>query len=292
MLKRIQGTRKEVALSLLACLLIGVPLYWLESTRLQNFNVDWNIAFYPATRLLLHGQNPYAVPYFHNPVWALIPLVPCAMLGQQVGGLLLFFFTLFTFAFMGLRFKAKPVALVALLLSPLLFYNLFLGNIDALVLWALLLPPPVGLFLVALKPQVGIGIAAYLAFTSWRDGGWRKLLWTVAPVILGLGVSFLVFGNWMTSSSEDVLSAYWNLSLFPWSVPVGLLVLAVALWRHRETISASASPFLAPYVSLGSWSIALLGLLDSNLLMVGIVFGLWLLYLLNSFLGFHPVFGP
>ncbi len=276
--------RRDIALLVLVCLVIGIPLYWFESTQLLHFNVDWNIAFYPAARLLLQGHNPYWIPFFHNPIWALIPLIPFALLGHSLGGALLFFFSLFTYAFVAYHFKGKPVALVALLLSPLVFYNQFLGNIDSLVLWGLLLPPPVGLFFIAIKPQIGIGIALYLAYAVWLEGGWRKLLWSFAPVTVALTISFLLFGNWVVSTSENVISANWNLSLFPWSIPIGLLLLFVAFRRRRVTVSLSASPFLAPYLSLGSWSIALFGLLNSNLLMVGTVFGLWLLYALHAIL--------
>ncbi len=276
--------RRHIALLVLVCLIIGIPLYWFESTQLLHFNVDWNIAFYPATKLLLQGRNPYWIPFFHNPVWALIPLVPFALLGHSLGGALLFFFSLFTYAFVAYHFKGKPVALVALLLSPLVFYNQFLGNIDSLVLWGLLLPPPIGLFFIAIKPQIGIGIALYLAYSVWLEGGWRKLLLSFAPVTVALAISFLLFGNWVVSTSENVISANWNLSLFPWSIPIGLLLLFVAFRRRRLTVSLSASPFLAPYLSLGSWSIALFGLLDNNPLMVGSVFGLWLLYALRAML--------
>ncbi len=274
---------KGIGLSILVAVLIGVPLYWLESTHLQYFNVDWNIAFYPATRLLLQGQNPYSVTPFHNPVWALLPLIPLVLLGQRTGGLLLFFFSLFSYTFLGFHFKAKPLALIALLLSPLMFYNLFLGNIDALVLWGLLLPPPIGLFLVAIKPQIGIGISIYLAYSLWRESGWRGLLLGFAPVTVALVLSFLLFGNWMANPAENVVTAYWNLSLFPWSLPIGLALLVIALRRRKLTVSISAAPFLAPYLSLGSWSVALMGLLENNLAMVTVVSGLWLLYALHQF---------
>lgn len=266
------------ALPALATLIIGIPLYWYQSTYLLHFNVDWNIAVYPATRLLLQGQNPYSVGHLHIPIWGLIPLIPFVVLGHGLGGLLLFFFNLFTYAYVGQHFKGKPVALLALLLSPLVFYNLFLGNIDSLVLWGLLLPPPLGLFLIAIKPQIGFGVAVYLAWAAWREGGWRRVLLTFAPVSAALVASFLIFGNWATNTSEDVITAYWNFSFFPWSLPVGLLLLGLAIARRRITISLSASPFFAPYISVGSWFVAFMGLLENNLAMVGTVAGLWLLY--------------
>ncbi len=275
---------RDIALLASACLLIGIPMYWFQSTHLVHFDVDWNIAFYPATRLLLQGHNPYSVGTLHIPIWGLIPLIPFVVLGHDLGGLLLFFFNLFTYAYVGYRFKGKPVALLALLLSPLVFYNLFLGNIDSLVLWGLLLPPPIGLFLIAIKPQIGIGVAVYLARAAWLEGGWRKLLLSFAPVTAALVISFLVLGNWVAGTSEDVLTAYWNFSFFPWGLPIGLLLLVLAISRRKIAVSLSASPFLAPYISVGSWFVAFMGLLEDNLAMVGVVCGLWLLYGAYAFL--------
>ncbi len=74
------------------------------------------------------------------------------------------------------------------------------------------------------------------------------------------------------------------MSLFPWSVPVGLAPKGLSIRRLELTLALSSSPFLAPYISLGSWSIALFGLLESPPAMVGVVFGLWLFYGLYSYL--------
>lgn len=280
--KAVLVKRRDILLLAVACLIIGIPLYWFQSTHLIHFDADWNIAFYPASKLLLQGQNPYFVGRLHIPVWGLIPLIPFVLLGHDLGGLLLFFFNLFTYAYVGYRLKGKPVALLALLLSPLVFYNLFLGNIDSLVLWGLLLPPPVGLFLIVIKPQIGIGVVVYIARATWLEGGWRKLLLTFAPVTAALAISFLVLGNWVANTSEDVVTAYWNFSFFPWSVPIGLAILIWAMARRKLALSLSASPFLAPYISVGSWFVLFMGLLENNLAMVGASFGLWLLYAVHT----------
>lgn len=272
--------KRDILFLVLGCLILGIPLYWYESTHLIFFAVDWHLVFYPATKLVLQGLNPYVIGQFHNPVWALLPLIPFALLGEDMGRLALFFFGLFTFAFIGYRLKARPFALVAFLLSPLVFYYLFLGNIDSLVLWGLLMPAPIGLFLVVIKPQIGIAIAVYWGYVAWRAGGWRKVILTFLPVATALALSFLVFGNWAADQTDHLVSAKWNTSMFPWSLPVGVLLIFVALRSGKIQTSMAASPFLSPYVGLGSWAFSLMGLLNNNLMMFAAVFGLWLLYIL------------
>jgi hypothetical protein len=269
--------------AVLYTLIIGIPLYLFQSTRLQNFGVDWNIAFYPATILLLHGQNPYQIAQFHNPVWALVPMIPFALLGLNLGRCALFYFNLFSVIYIALRLRARSVAFVAFVLSPFLYYYLFLGNIDTLVLWGMFMPPMIGLFFATIKPQVGIGIMAYWAYTMWRQKGILKALLVYLPITMAFVGSFLLFGNWTVDKSDHLLyGAYWNVSFFPWSVPIGVLLTAIAIRNSMPKIAVAASPFMTPYLSLGTWSFALMALLEHNLLMTAVVGGTWLLYILNQ----------
>jgi hypothetical protein len=272
--------KRDVPLIFLLSMLAGSLLYWFQSTRLEHFAVDWNIAFYPATKLLLQGQNPYQVPYFHNPVWTLVPLIPFALLGEGYGRFALYCFNLFSVAFIAYRLRPRPLAYAALLLSPLLYYFMFLCNVDVLVLWGLFLPPWAGLLLVMVKPQVGIGIAAYWVYRLWRELGLWKTIARLLPLLLLTTGSFLLFGNWLRDDSDRLLGgAYWNVSFFPWSLPIGLAILYVALRKRRVHAAIAASPFLSPYLSWGTWFFALLGLVRNSLAMVAVVFGSWLIYL-------------
>jgi len=240
---------------------------------------DWSSTFYPATHNLLHGENPYMVVKFHNPVWALFPLIPFTLMGEYIGGIALFIFNLFTFTFAALRLKARPVAMVAFLLSPLVIFDLCIGNIDSLALVGFLFPAPIGLFFAALKPQIGIAMAIFWAYQAWRMGGLWKVALTFFPTISALALTFLLYGNWIVDKSDHLLGAAWNTSFFPWSIPVGLVLLYLAIHREKLLPSIAASPFLSPYVGFQSWSIALAGLLEYDLPMVAVVFGMWLIYI-------------
>ncbi|HTP01346.1 MAG TPA: hypothetical protein VMJ64_08235 [Anaerolineales bacterium] len=241
------------------------------------FNSDWHFTFYPAVVYLLHGQNPYQVATLHNPVWALLPLVPFALFGETAGGWLFAIFSLFTYGFVAYRLKARPWALAAFLLSPPVLNSLILGNIDALILWGFLLPAPIGLFLVLAKPQLGIGIAIYWGYVAWKEGRMRKLVITFLPVTIFFCASFAIFGNWLASRGDDVVAAYWNASLFPWSVPAGIMLLYLGLKYLKQRMAIASSPLLSPYVSFGSYSVALVGLLGTELWMITTVVALWAL---------------
>lgn len=272
--------KRDLVIILLLTLLVGSPVYWFES-RASNFATDWHEAFYPATALMLHGINPYGIAKFHSPPWTLIPLIPFVLLGEHYGALLLFYFNLFTFAAVGYLLKARLPALVMFVLSPfVLYYFLYRGNTDALVMWGFLLPPQIGLFLVMTKPQIGIAVAVYWAWKAWKSGGLLGLARQFAPVFVLSAVCFLVFGNWLTSG-EDVITASWNASFFPWSIPIGLSLLAWSLRRKDMLPAMAASPFLSPYLQLGSWSIALIALLRSNIVMLVFFVAAWTLVLRN-----------
>lgn len=260
--------------------LYAIVLCQSEIRTLLNFGVDWRETYYPAVALLLHGQNPYSVTTLHNPIWALIPLVPFALAGEKAGAIFMFFAAFGAYAYVARKLGATPVALFLFMLSPLIVYNLMLGNIDWLVVLGFIMPPSVGLFFVLLKPQIGIAVAIYWLWTSYKSGGVKNVGKTFLPVTLFIILSFFLFGNWMVGKSDNLLSATWNLSLFPYSVPIGLILLFMA-WKNKN-YAVSASPFFSPYMSLGSWSIAQLGLVDNNLLTFAVTVGLWVMYIAVS----------
>ncbi len=272
------GVRRDLLLSVLCTGLLGVPLYLWEIKYMAWSGVDWWLAFYPASRLLLHGLNPYQIANFHNPVWALLPLLPFALTGKAIGGIAIFFVNLFSFVFVTLRLGGKFPAVLVLVLSPLMIYELYFDNIDWLVLWGFLLPPPIGLFFLALKPQISIGVVIYWAYAAWRRGGWRAVAGTFAPVVIALIASVLFFGNWMKPTSDRLITGFYNMSAFPWSVPIGILVLYLAIRRERMNTAISASPFLSPYLNMGSWTTILVGAADSVPVTTALFVCTWLLF--------------
>jgi hypothetical protein len=43
-------------------------------------------------------------------------------------------------------------------------------------------------------------------------------------------------------------------------VPLGLALIIIGIWKHKDSFAYMASPFLAPYVGANSYTIVVLGL--------------------------------
>lgn len=205
--------------------------------------------FLPAVKALLSGSNPYSIHGFYNPVWILFPLIPLAWLPTSISQVVFSSFGFLVYAGTLLSRRSPSYALFAFLISPVVILSLAYTTTDWIPLLGIFLRPPIGLFLVMLKPQIGIGIALYWAFAAYRIGGWRSLLQTLSPVLL-LGLANLViFG---LPPTQELTLVSWNVSIFPWSIPVGLGLLAYAIQKSKPWWTFPASIFLSPYVSFTS----------------------------------------
>jgi len=275
-------------LKILVCVLVFLIAYvWYVRLWWYQLGIDWLETYYPAVHLMLSGQNPYGVTTLHNPFWALFPLAPFVLLGDRAGSLAYLIFSIFTYGFVAYRLRARLIAWTAFMVSLPVLYAMGMQNIDTFVLWGYILPPPIGLFLVLMKPQMGIGISIYWAYLAWRQGGWKKLLVTFAPVSAAFALSFALFGNWLAETSENVVVSKWNASLWPWSIPLGLGLLYFAIRYNNEKAAISSSPMLSPYLAAHSWSVALMGLLEADLLMVLTSAGMWIFYAVAMMLVGH-----
>lgn len=228
--------------------------------RLPSIGVDWMISFRPAARLLLELKSPYATPGFFNPPWALIPLLPFALLPAGLGAAFLFVLNIFSLLFASVKMRMNAIAFVVFILFSGTLVNAWNGNIEGLLAIGFVLPPQIGLFFVLCKPQFGLGVAIFWILQEWREGGIRKVVRVVAPVSIALGISFVLFGFW-PARTPGLVDMRWNASLFPYGVPIGLALLAVSIWRRNMFLAIASSPFFAPYVAGNTWSVVWFGLL-------------------------------
>lgn len=241
--------------------------------------VDWRYVFRPGALSLLAGQSPYAAVERQSAApWALLALIPLAVLPEALGRGLLFVISLGAFAYAAMRLGAKRISLAFLLLSPPVLHGLLNGNIDWIVVLGCVLPPPIGMFLIAVKRQIGIGVAIYWLVEAWRTGSWRSLVRLAAPIGAAYLLSFLIFGFWpATFASIAESSASWNASLWPYSIPVGLALLIYALRQRNRRAAMASSPCLSPYVLFHSWAIVVIAIVNSEPETVAVVVGLWIL---------------
>jgi hypothetical protein len=238
--------------------------------------MDWKNTYRPAALHVWKLESPYLVKIFHSPPWTVLPLIPLALLPVQVGFAINFSLSMAATAYAAYRMGAKPLAILALLLSyPVLFMAAY-GQIDWLVYLGFLMPPQLGLFFVLIKPQVSIGLVVFWGIEAFRKGGSKQVIRVFWPVSLAMGMSFLVFGNWFQSSLTEIEHGF-NASFWPQSIPVGLVLLYRALRKKDAHLSISTSPFLSPYLAPHGWGVALLGLSNSQWECIVACLAIWVL---------------
>lgn len=256
-------------------ILVLVVLSFMAAPLVPS-GIDWSIAFRPAAWEMIQLRSPYNIAGFFNPPWAALVLVPFAIFPEQVGRVLLIFVGFVAYAYIGYRLGGSRWAIVAILLSPPVMHNMLNGNIDWLSLLGLVMPPQIGLFFVTMKPQLGIAIVIFWLVESWRTGGYRKTIQVFWPISLATLLSFLLFGLWPLRATVEI-SLWWNTSLWPMSIPVGLALLVAAIRRHDIRYAMGASPCFAPYILFHSWVIALYAIIRSTPETITAVIGLWIL---------------
>lgn len=262
-------------------LIILVVLLVFIIANYVPYGVDWRNVFRPASRALIRLQSPFSISGYFNAPWAVILLIPLALLPESVGYALLVLLSLAGFAYTAHRLGGKQLAVVAILLSPPVLHSLLNGNIDALTVIGFVLPPQIGLFFVLIKPQIGIAVALYWVIEAWRTNKLTEIIRVFGPVAIVLLVSFLLFGLWPLQFEQEI-DLWWNASLWPASIPVGLVLIVVAIRRRRMEFAMAASPCLSPYVLLHAWVGALLGVVSRLPETIAAVIGLWLLVFIQA----------
>ena len=255
--------------------------------------VDWQYGFRPAVFQFLAGRSPYdvvpsaagtpqAISIFNAP-WMLIPLIPIALLPVKIGRAVLVMVSLISLGYVAFRMGARPLAIGLLLVSPPVVHGLLTGNVDWLAVLGFIMPPQIGLFFTAIKPQVGVAVGVFWLVEAWRQGGWRSVLKTFGPFTAVLLVSMLLYGAWPLRFGQQ--AGLQSASLWPMSIPVGLGLLAAALQKRKIKFAMAASPCLSPYLMMHSWVVALLAVSESLPVTAAAVVGFWILIAIRGFGG-------
>jgi len=257
-------TAKIVILALM--ILAVLPLLYDTITTNHAWD-DWTTIYRPVALNFLHGGSPYCGTAYYNAPWLLLPLLPFALLPYPLGRFLFFLVSLAGFAYIARRLTSNPLSIVLFLSSVPVFFCLHQGNIDWIPMLAFVTPAPFALIFAAIKPQIGAGIALYWLFDSWRQGGPRLVIRNFLPVSLLLIASFVFYGLWPLSFSSEAVAS-WNVSLFPYLIPIGILLVFLAIRRRQQQPAMAAGICFAPYFSMLSVSSMLTALLEQPTLMI------------------------
>jgi len=242
---------------------------------------DWSNYFRPAAFEFINGRSPYTVEGFINPPWILIPMLPLLLLPESLSRAILALGMIISFVFVSKKMGANLVGSVFLLLSPPVIQLFIDGNIDWIVTLGFVLPPQIGLFFIALKPQLGMFLVIYWLFSAWRSGGIREVFRVFTPFLLVLLVTFLVYGFYPQNHIEH-LAWRGNTSLWPLSIPIGLALFVYSFRKMDPNFSILASPCFSPYMILHSWVGVLLVLSRYTWEFAASVIGLWIIVIIRA----------
>ena len=229
-------------LIIILCFLLVMMVYvtiWLSPSR----GHDWRDSFAPAGRT---WWDPYQVP-FHNPPWVALLLWPLAILPLRVGFVVNGLLTIAITVWLVVRMGGSWLAVLVTLLSPPFIGIQLVGNIEWIPMLGIIIASAWSVPLLMAKPQT-VGLVSILYFK--RSGfNWRFWL----PMAGILAVSLLIWGWWpakIPPLPED--SSTWNLSIFPWGVPLGIVCAWLAWKRDALHWTLLAGIFFAPYFGVGS----------------------------------------
>lgn len=242
---------------------------------------DWSGVYRPATLNLISGTSPYSIDNYVAPPWLLIPLIPLAVLPERIGRVLVFGLNIAMLAYLAHKNGASLTSIIAILVSYPVIYGLIYGQLDWLIMMGLVLPPWLGLILLMVKPQIGIGVAVYLAYSIWENSGVKKLLATFLPLFSLVLVCYLIFGLTFFTKASLVICPT-NTSLWPRSIPIGLAILTIAIRKREKWLSMSASPFLSPYMPIHTWAVTFVGASNDRLLPIMLSVSSWFVWALGG----------
>lgn len=238
------------------------------------------IIFRSAAHSMIKGNSPYIEGFF-NPPWALLPVIPLLIFPDKIAdGILVTLNALCIFA-VAYKLGARGLLLLVILFSPCVIVEMWSANNTGIVLLGIIMPPQAGLFFLLIKPQIGLPIAVFWLVESWRSGKVKDVIRVFSPVTIAFFISFLLYGLWPLKVTLPT-NAYWNMSVWPAGIPIGL-VLLITSFRNRDIrYSMLAAPFLTPYLAFHGYTIALIGLLPSITNTAVGFFGMWLFMIFNG----------
>lgn len=208
------------------------------------------VIFYTAAQYLTHGHNPYDVMGFFSPIWVAVLFTPYTLLPYALAEKLhaVIAFTVYGVAVLNLSRKSTRPALLALCFIPFLWYTVLWGNIEYMVLIAVFLSAPLGLWLVLAKPQMGLFIAVIMLLEYYQQHSIKRTIAIAMPLIAAslLSVALGMF-------QHTPVNVYWNDALWPWGLIGGLPLAVYALWRRDRVYALAASVLCMPYLLYTSW---------------------------------------
>ncbi len=204
---------------LLGCLVVA--LYYFPVSY-----GDWRFFFRPAALSL---TNPYQVKGILNPPWTFVLLYPLALLPERWGGVAIALLSIIAIAI----FLRSPAKLLAMSASAPFIFVIVLAQLDALVLYGLMLPASLGPLLTVLN-RIS-----------------RHSLIIFAGVFM---ISILVWGFWPAQMLRAGLvpDELRNASFFPYSLPLAPILIFFGIRQKSDACLCWATLCVSPFFQMHS----------------------------------------
>ncbi len=138
--------------------------------------VDFKLFFYPAGQMAVNGQSPYLVEGFYNPIWTVLPFMALSFLPLELAWRVWIAISILGYSLVLYRLNFSANGIILLIFSPFILAATFYGNIDWMVLLGATLPPVIGIWLVIIKPQIGIIVILLWAIRIWKQSNFSSPL--------------------------------------------------------------------------------------------------------------------
>jgi hypothetical protein len=195
----------------------------------DGLNLDWYAVYYPAA----HFANPYVVPGYFNPPWLAWLLRPLTHLSPVDAHILWIVIIILLTVRCVYALGGRWLAVLLTIASPGFVLAIINGQPDILVLLGLLTG---SWLLILIKPQVAAMAIIYQAI-RYRRVDWLAV--TAVPLV------FII----LPPPALNTLTWEVGVTPWPWGIPFGLALFALALFRRDKYMAAMSTFFLVPYLS-------------------------------------------
>ncbi len=210
-----------------------------------------------AGRDILSAEGLYgSTSRYFNPPWVAAFFIPLSFIPLNYAQGILSASSFIILLYILHKWQVQPTKVLFCVISPPMMSLLYYGQIDILVLGAVLFSSRWYLLAAITKLQVAAGLILNI----------RRKEWVPA---LGIGaaflsLSFLVSGLWPLSliGQWSPVTTTWNLwrNIYPWPVLIGGVLIGLAYYFDEPRLNLAASPFFLPYTAIhsliGTWIVA------------------------------------
>ncbi|RLD11535.1 MAG: hypothetical protein DRI56_00970 [Chloroflexota bacterium] len=201
---------------------------------------DWLTYFWPQL------QNPWIVQYgVFNLPWLFVLLQPLRLLGPYGSVIALEFMAVLVIIKLGKMLRLSLIHLLMVIFSPPVLWNLFMGQIDGIMLMAYLLSSYFAVGFMLSKPQSNLGAGVYAIY---------KQPFSLLVIVFLLGTAWAIWGWPFSITGKEAMGPLFqfNVNKWNWSYwPLGIIAIPM-LFAKDKRYRMFVSPFLFPYAAVQS----------------------------------------